>query len=113
MGDDLLSQVNWYLAVQDGMTTGMVAPHAHSFSGIFLGGSDDFKLTADVWAAFSHSFGLKFHYARAGTINKLRHALRVGASSIDSSTPVQNGDDVFNEFAAVVDGTHPQLELFS
>lgn len=67
----------WYLAVQDGMLESEVIDCLHLFTGIFLGGSDKFKQTAQYWCQLAHSFGKKFHYGRAGTIAKLRHIVSV------------------------------------
>jgi len=75
----------WYLAVQDGMKFEEVEQVLHLFSGVFLGGTDKFKLTAYHWAKFAHAHQKKFHYARAGTPRKIRHAFRVGADSLDST----------------------------
>lgn len=75
----------WYLAVQDGMEVGEVEGVLHMFSGIFLGGSDKFKLTAWRWSQLAHKHGRKFHYGRAGTPRKVRHAFAVGADSLDST----------------------------
>jgi hypothetical protein len=78
----------WYLAVQDGMSLADVAYVLHFFHGIFLGGTDKFKYSAHRWCDLAHKHGKKFHYARAGTLTKLRHAIRIGADSLDSSFPL-------------------------
>jgi hypothetical protein len=78
----------WYLAVQDGMEVTDVAYELHRFQGIFLGGTDKFKYSAHKWCDLAHKHGKKFHYARAGTITKLKHAIRIGADSLDSSFPL-------------------------
>jgi hypothetical protein len=75
----------WYLAVQDGMEVGEVEDVLHMFTGLFLGGSDAFKLTAYKWARLAHKHHRKFHYARAGTPRKVKHAFAVGADSLDST----------------------------
>ena len=75
----------WYLAVQDGMELSQVENVLHLFAGIFLGGTDKFKLTAYRWAQLAHYHQKKFHYARAGTPKKIRHAFNVGADSLDST----------------------------
>jgi hypothetical protein len=82
---DLRRDWPWYLAVQDGMDVARVERVLHLFAGIFLGGSDAFKLTAYRWARLAHRHQKKFHYARAGTPRKVRHAFRVGADSLDST----------------------------
>lgn len=78
----------WYLAVQDGMTQEAVRQVAHLFSGIFLGGTDKFKLTAYHWARLAHFCDKKFHYGRAGTLRKLQHAHSVESDSCDSAFPL-------------------------
>ena len=47
----------WYLAVQDGMTWNDVEPVIHNFTGLFLGGSDEFKRTAWTWRVLSLNHG--------------------------------------------------------
>jgi len=78
----------WYLAVQDDMTHSAVLKVAHLFSGIFLGGTDDFKLTAYGWCRLAHSCDKPFHYGRAGTLRKVRHAWNIDSDSIDSNFPL-------------------------
>jgi hypothetical protein len=80
----------WYLAVQDGMTYRDVEGVIRGgFKGLFLGGTDKFKKqTAWRWCEMAHEFGLRFHYGRAGTLKKVRHAKQIGADSIDSSFPL-------------------------
>ena len=78
----------WFLAVQDGMTHDAVLEVAHLFAGIFLGGTDKFKLTAYGWSRLAHYADKKFHYGRAGTLRKLAHAHAVEADSIDSNFPL-------------------------
>lgn len=90
------SSIPLYLAVQDGMTPAMVEAAAYdsemdrSFlddvAGIFLGGSNAFKEeTAALWREFATARGMKLHYARAGSVKKLRAAIAAGADSIDSA----------------------------
>jgi len=78
----------WYLAVQDGMDHDSVMEVAHMFSGIFLGGTDKFKLTAYGWSRLAHRCDKKFHYGRAGTLRKLAHAHSVEADSLDTNFPL-------------------------
>lgn len=85
-----------FVAVQDGMTpedlealdpeTGR--PWIERFAGVFLGGTNEWKArTAEAWAELARSYGLRFHYARAGTAAKIDHARDVGADSADSAFP--------------------------
>jgi len=86
----------FYLAVQDGMTPEALEamvdvetdePILAKFAGIFLGGSVAWKeRTAASWRSLTRAWGMRFHYARAGTPRKLRHAHEVGADSVDSAT---------------------------
>ena len=82
---------NWYLAVQDGMNLEEIELALKSYpqiSGVFLGGTDEFKKTAPKWSSLAHKYGRKFHYARAGSIKKIREAIRARADSLDSALPL-------------------------
>lgn len=100
----------WYLAVQDGMNFRDVEPLLGDYAGVFLGGSDRFKLTASGWCNLAHDHGKRFHYARAGTIRKMEHAHRVGADSLDSSFPLWSMDR-FKRFAWASEGLGSQQEM--
>jgi len=78
----------WYVAVQDGMTPPDVHPYLDRIAGIFLGGTSRYKATAQMWKEWAHSYGKPFHYGRCGTLNKVAHAIEVGADSIDSAFPM-------------------------
>ncbi len=83
----------WYLAVQDGMENyvkdiELILKAYPDIVGIFLGGTDEFKKTAPLWSSLAHKYGRKFHYARAGSIRKIREAIRAGADSLDSALPL-------------------------
>lgn len=80
-----------YLSVQDGADLGEVGTllKAHAFSGVFVGGSLDWKVrTGGAWVALSHALGLKCHIGRVGTVKRVRWASRIGADSIDSCLPL-------------------------
>mgnify|MGYP001772521626 CR=1 FL=1 len=84
-------KMNWYLAVQDGMSFESVEEFIkkHSYlKGIFLGGTDTFKALAPEWSRLAKRYGLKFHYARAGTPKKYALAKLSQADSIDSAFPI-------------------------
>jgi hypothetical protein len=74
----------WYLAVQDGMTPEMVEPHLDKFSGIFLGGSDEFKPSAHVWCDLAHKHSKRFHWGRI-QYTWLRYCISIGADSADGT----------------------------
>ena len=108
--DRLPKAWKWYLVVQDGMTVEMIEPHIHLFKGIFLGGTNEFKSSADVWCDYIHSKRKLFHYGRCGTLEKLHHAKRIGADSIDSSTLVQN-PHLMGRFISAYRDEHHQLSF--
>ena len=87
----------YYFPVQDGMTLEQVsqvlAESEGKVAGIFLGGSDNFKVNeAQGWANFARENELKFHFGRAGTVKTLRLATEVGATSVDSAFPLFTRD---------------------
>ena len=102
----------WYLAVQDGMSPEQVEPHLHIFQGVFLGGSDSFKRQAGLWCDFAHHHQKKFHYARCGTSDKLKHAHEIGADSIDSALTVWEVER-FNQFVRDYCDLENQGNLFA
>jgi len=100
----------WYLAVQDGMTPKEVKNvliRYPQIKGLFLGGTDEFKRTADVWSSLAHSLGRKFHYARVGSVKKVREALKVKTDSLDSSLPLWSGEKLKRFLKAL----NPTMEL--
>jgi hypothetical protein len=101
---------SWYLAVQDGMTIHDVKPHVGRFAGIFLGGTDSFKTRAWTWCRFAHDNGLRFHYGRAGTLPKMKSAVKMGADSLDSAFPLWERER-FDTFWKQYDGVHLQRDF--
>jgi hypothetical protein len=79
---------DWYLAVQDGMEPEIVREVLPLFAGLFMGGSNDFKLQAGFWCDMAHAAGKQFHYGRCGTLKKLAQAVEIGADSLDSAFPL-------------------------
>lgn len=80
-----------YLAVQDGMTEGLVDAHAARYAGIFVGGTLEWKLaTAPAWVRFAHARGMRCHVGRVGPAARVRWARAIGADSIDSSLPLMS-----------------------
>ena len=91
--DRLAGWKNQYLAVQDGMDVLDVSGIEHKFSGIFVGGTNEWKWkTAKRWVDFAHGNGLKCHIGRCGTLDKLLYAHEIGADSVDSTNFSRNGD---------------------
>ena len=101
-----------YLATQDGMATEDVEPHMDVLSGLFLGGTNGWKATAETWAALAHQHGKRFHYGRAGTMEKVRHAVEVNADSLDSAFPMWTRER-WRLFAAAIANGPPQYHLFA
>lgn len=91
----------WYLAVQDGMTVAKVIDVLDRVDGIFLGGSDSYKKYAGYWCKTAHHLGKKFHYGRAGTLNKLAHAIAIKADSLDSAFPLWTKDRLWSFIQAL------------
>jgi hypothetical protein len=87
----------WYLALQDGMTEEMVKPYLGGFSGLFMGGTNDFKPQAPSWCRFAHSMGMRFHYARCSSVGTMHWCRNFGADSADSTQPLWSNDK-FNRF---------------
>ena len=95
LGRELLARMNWYLAVQDGMSVEEIEEvlrEKEEIKGIFLGGTDNFKRTAWKWSELAKRTGRRFHYARAGTPKKCVHAKLSGADSLDSAFPLWVGE---------------------
>ena len=86
--DELPAHLPWYLVVQDGMTAADVEPHLHRVAGLFLGGTNEFKATAKVWADLAHAHGKLFHFGRAASIPKIQLALASGCDSLDTTFPL-------------------------
>ena len=103
----------WYLAVQDGMTLADVRGVIRGgWAGLFLGGTNGFKQqTAWQWVELAHEFGLKFHYGRAGTLKKLRHAKQIGADSLDSNLPLWTKERFRTFIAEYFDDSQASLAL--
>lgn len=101
----------WYLAVQDGMIPAEVEEVLHLFGGIFLGGSDKFKCSAYRWAKLAHKHRRHFHYGRAGTPRKVKHAFAVGADSLDSTFACWTRERT-KELCDVWDGLGIQQEMW-
>ena len=104
-----------YLVLQDGMQAWQVGQFAGRYrvAGLFLGGTDWFKNNhAQRWCDFARTYGLKFHYARAGTPRKFEHAILVGADSLDSTRLTRSGKE-WSDFARCkriwLQGGHPRL----
>lgn len=80
----------FYLVLQNGMRERdvgrLVEKSDGAIRGLFLGGDDDFKLTAPAWRRLAQDkLGVAFHFARVSSIQRLRAAYEMGADSADSA----------------------------
>lgn len=77
----------YYLAVQDGMEVSDVRSIIGKFSGLFVGGTMDWKLsTAKEWVELAHEHRKPCHIGRIGTWDRIVWASTIGADSIDSTS---------------------------
>lgn len=91
----VLAAPRWYLAVQDGMSADDVRAAFDGFSGIFVGGTLEWKLrTGEQWVRLAHELGVKCHVGRVGTARRVRWAARIGADSIDSALPLWSKENL-------------------
>lgn len=108
----------WYLAVQDGMTVPDVEPYADQIAGLFVGGTLRFKSTAPAWTSLGKRVGLPVHFGRAGPLNRIEFAYRMGCESSDSTKPIRCWDNLWEFLPHVKDGhydpdTYRQGKLFA
>ena len=101
----------WYLAVQDGMVPKDAEHMTNDIAGIFLGGTNGYKAQARLWCEWAHTNGLRFHYGRAGTLNKASHAMSVEADSLDSAFPLWTKERMAL-FVEQITGGPIQLDAF-
>lgn len=112
-----------YLAVQDGMRHEWAIELAAGFDGIFVGGSQEWKLaTGAEWVRAAHAADMPCHIGRVGSAKRVRWAQSILADSIDSALPLW-GQRNLRPFRSAVerDGTSaspysankPQRDLWS
>lgn len=95
-----------YLAVQDGMNGSAVGANMHLYSGIFVGGSSQWKeRTGRFWVELAHSLGKPCHIGRVGTVRKVLWARAINADSIDSSFPLWSAEHL-EAFVDVLKGEY-------
>lgn len=113
-----------YLAVQDGMSERAVGnfldrkdiprqrdeAEPRTVGGIFVGGTLEWKVeTGAGWVRFAHDRNLPCHIGRAGAVDRIGWAIRIGADSIDSCVPLWSRRNL-ERFVAALDPA-PQLPL--
>jgi len=111
-----LPALPWYLAVQDGMEFQPLwervckAAADPRIEGLFLGGTNRFKLSAQTWRHTADMLGVKLHYGRCSTPFKVQHAMRCSVDSLDSSFPLWTTER-FGVFEQAIAGTLEQMPL--
>ena len=87
-----LHGISLYLAVQDGMSEASVLSVLPGYKGLFVGGTMQWKLnSAPSWLKLARSLYKKCHVGRIGTIKNLAYCRHIGVDSVDSTTPVIDG----------------------
>lgn len=104
-----------YLAVQDGMGRNQIEQVLEDhpeIKGLFVGGTLRWKIaTAAQWVQVAHRAGASCHYARCGAFARVRHALRIGADSLDSALPLWSETNLTRFCRALDIENEPQHEL--
>jgi hypothetical protein len=89
--DLLPKEFNYYFVIQDGMSTDLVKDIMYKVSGIFVGGTKQWKLRMmKTWIDFAHNHNKPCHIGRMSTFKDMDRAFACGADSIDGSTLVRN-----------------------
>ena len=105
---------NLYLPVQDGMSKTDIKEVISRFSGLFVGGTMDWKEENAWWInELAHENGIKCHIGRCGTLGGLIWAHELGVDSVDSSSFVRNDSwHIVEQFHKHINGESPvQQEL--
>lgn len=87
-----LSRLNRFrlvlIPVQDGFTEADMRTIVNERTGVFVGGSTEWKLaTIPLWASFGNSTGAYVHVGRVNTRRRIRLCMAAGAHSFDGSGP--------------------------
>ncbi len=99
------------LPVQDGMTAELVAPflRAHPNTGIFLGGSTEWKLREMyAWGMVAHSLNRYYHVGRVNSARRIQLAAEAGADSFDGSSATR-----FSKTLPLLESSLRQPRLFT
>jgi hypothetical protein len=75
------------IAVQDGMTEADISPFVGRATGVFLGGSTEWKIsTMARWGDFCRRRAIYYHVARVNTARRVEMAILSGANSMDGTS---------------------------
>lgn len=78
------------IPVQDGMEPADVSPLLSDSVGVFLGGSDDWKLdTMAQWGRLCAERGAYYHVARVNSVRRISACVCAGADSFDGTSAVR------------------------
>lgn len=99
----------WYLAVQDGMTTCGVLDVLNRFSGIFIGGTSEWKMrTLPLWAALARAERKLLHVGRVNSLARAFYAAKVcKADSFDGTNWNRTWDNTQKPDRVAHDGQLP------
>lgn len=88
--------------VQDGMGLEQVARVLPRVSGLFVGGSSQWKwATGAAWVRLAEEYRRPCHVGRVGTGRRVRWAREIGAASWDSTIPLWSRDNLRRFVAAM------------
>jgi len=101
------------IAVQDGLSPDDVRDYLGPMTGIFVGGSTDWKLrTLDAWGALARRKGCLLHVGRVNSLKRINACAQAGASSIDGTSIIAFPDSIYKLTNGVV-ASHHQQSLFN
>ena len=103
--------IPYMLAVQDGMEPVDVEPHLPYFTGVFVGGSTEFKATLPDWVKLAHRYHKTCHLGRSSSRNRVMWAKLCGTDSCDSST-FQFQRDRLEDFLRFVDAGYVTRQMW-
>ena len=106
---------NLYLPVQDGMSAKRIGEVIGRFSGLFVGGTTEWKWENAEWINdMAHDNGMKCHIGRCGTLEGLKAAHKIGVDSVDSSSFVRNDSwHIIEAFHRWVSHGDDQTDMFN
>jgi hypothetical protein len=100
-----------YLAVQDGMQAADLEPIWDKINGLFVGGTLRWKVrTGESWVQLARLHGKPCHIGRCGSVRRVRWAMRIGATSIDSALPLWSEENLDRFLRALEPAAQMELE---
>jgi hypothetical protein len=100
-----------YIAVQDGMQAADLEPLWGKINGLFVGGTLRWKVrTGGSWVQLARLHGKPCHIGRCGSVRRVRWAMRIGATSIDSALPLWSEENLARFLKALEPAAQMELE---